>query len=1713
MTTTDDNEVKANQDIKDINSSGQVMTTIDHSEVISNQDIKEISSSGPDLTTTDNIEVKTKKNMKEILSSVPDLTTTDDIEVKTKKDMKEISSSGQESTIADESEVKPNQDIKEITSSDQVMTTTDDNEVKANQDIKDINSSGQVMTTIDHSEVISNQDMKEISSSGPDLTTIDDIKVKTKKGMKEISTSGQESIIADDSKVKPNLDIKEIPSSDQAMTTTDDSEVKANQDMKGITSSGQESTIADVSEVKAVTEMIDLTTSGEESNIVAKDNNIETHINPESETKLESSTNDGQKENEHIVSAVEVSSVSDIKEKIISSNASIIADTDNNIINAESESILESSAKDDKKTMEHINGVEVKIVPDIKELSNSGQDSTMEGKDNCLISKENNVALDKELPKSETLVDNSLASGNVDKYVKDSDEYTISANKSSTQQVILNREAAAESRSEKSMQTIQNANEVETEEQNLNTNKKNGLLSVENENVEILECILDKDILSQGCDISEESQKHEKPAENIFKDTQISSCQEDKSENVCPPNLSRDEENDKVKKCADSVQTEILLPASDAKESKSNRTEDLQEQVYNQAGQNINAEDIVNEEAGSGEMNALKRFFGFAKRRISMKKSKPKIPLLNNSDKSSSLDTNSIEEVPTDENDHEKVGTFKELGNEILEIGSNSGRQIEKTNENITTEDPNQNLSEVIKENNCEDKNSNNNTNKSNVISDKIHSLIAHEEIAAVEVVKKKSDDILGTNGTDNQSADIQSGETVKLEMTMTQNEDNTTEFKTEINNGEIKESVLEEEKENHLEKSEDDQNEIYKPNKLGSEEIKNLNESEENYFIQSTNNASKNKADMKLEGTVPDSTQDMHAEVSNDNITEPLTGVLNKENEVKLEESMSEDENHVTGQEAAKDEGKPPSIVNNEIEEPMNLEAKPHENGKFEDVKQTESKTEEPGCDSNCETQATVPEIIKEDHEIKDMETNQSKEEPSNDLEEYFKLKAEAESMKKAKEHATMKEQSKEVAISSAKSSDKLNEKQNNLDDGNKLVKVVVNNNIDSLINKKEKKTDDNLAREKAKESPKSKKRMGSDLFSQIKSTVFSIQKSKSRSELRLGMQTSELAKSPSTAKVPEEPEKKKSVDEKQGYPHRETTKTNKEKTEKEKDPEPEALPFIASPLIKKRMLEQQREEAPPMKLDAIFAPIRSDSVDDMKTNIKIRGMGDINLKPQVIQKSSVDRNKMDQEYDKKRQARQQIAMPDKPVKFKKPKKKVKEVTPPPKEATPPPPKEPTPPPPRDPTPPIVTIREPTPPPPTPPPREPTPAREPTPEPVPQIQERLSGRLPPRLGINGFDRTGRLVLRALIEAGFSILAVNDPYIPVQQMVHALKHDISQQLPVKRGSRSKKAMDVRETTAGNLMINSQEVQVLREPVNIPWTRLGVNTVIETDLSCNSVPKAKLHLSNLHQGIKLSEAAEPDLIDLKDPDEDSGQDGFDDEALYYGVERVLIANPSPDAKSIALGVNDDDENIRSSVLSHSPASAAALATVLKILDDRFGVKYCSFTLLKASLDSRRDIRVPNLGPNAHASRAVRWDFKENLVPIDSTDVESEVLRILPEMRGKMTGLVMYCPVPQVSTIDLTMTAECESPNLFRDICLELKEAAESSHQGILKYVLKNTQENSASCSFTGSTESVAFDAKSSRQVSNNTVKLLLWFDQESGNAARVVDFVRRFHQIY
>jgi glyceraldehyde 3-phosphate dehydrogenase len=386
---------------------------------------------------------------------------------------------------------------------------------------------------------------------------------------------------------------------------------------------------------------------------------------------------------------------------------------------------------------------------------------------------------------------------------------------------------------------------------------------------------------------------------------------------------------------------------------------------------------------------------------------------------------------------------------------------------------------------------------------------------------------------------------------------------------------------------------------------------------------------------------------------------------------------------------------------------------------------------------------------------------------------------------------------------------------------------------------------------------------------------------------------------------------------------------------------------------------------------------------------------------------------------------------------------------------------------------------------------------------------LPPKIGINGFNGIGRLILRAALEAGLEVKAVNEPFVPLHYMVYMLKFDIAHSSSQYHG----KEFNVREGPTGQLVVNGKVIHVFMEHdvSKIPWELASVNYVVEATEALNTKAEASLHIQKANRGVRMKHLLEmqnenPDLLNG-----DSDALGM----LHAGCKRVVIAGPSPDAPLKVVGINADDLDPEVLVLSHASAPASALTPVLSVIHKKFGIKSCAYTLLKAIRGHSKDsMKCTNAGPTSHA-RSVTWDFSENLVPTQMLSLEEETLRILPFLHKKLKGMCVYVPTPEVSMFDLTLQLEQESgDNLYRDVCVALKEAAsEAPLKTVMRYCMKMSNDNSASSLFASETHSCIIDAKSGCQVTSDTIKLVVWFDNECGHAYRIIDLITNCHVAY
>ena len=483
---------------------------------------------------------------------------------------------------------------------------------------------------------------------------------------------------------------------------------------------------------------------------------------------------------------------------------------------------------------------------------------------------------------------------------------------------------------------------------------------------------------------------------------------------------------------------------------------------------------------------------------------------------------------------------------------------------------------------------------------------------------------------------------------------------------------------------------------------------------------------------------------------------------------------------------------------------------------------------------------------------------------------------------------------------------------------------------------------------------------------------------------------------------------------------KSDRKSVESNNTPDKEAKPkdnIDAKPSYQEIMEQRRQENKEKMermkmskKLDEVFGVLRSESVDDIKkTEITVRGMGNINLNRQKQKKSEVEHNKMD-EYEQKRTTRQQIAMPEKPATFKKPKKSIpKEETPPkPTPAVEPPSKPDETPKPKKKSNFVFITKVPTPPkePTPPPPKSPTPVKEKTPDletkfwptpklptPVPLQMEaeeedliQLEPTKPLKIGINGFDRIGRLAFRTALESGLNVTAINDPFIPLHYMIYSLKFDMA------HAKTRKKEMKVVETPNGQLIVNDKHVSVFKEvdPRKIPWNSAGVNYVIEATESLQSKVNAMHHLENDTAGIAME-----DLINKKEMNGGISESKPAIPLSERTVKKVVVASNSTEFPSFGIGINDERLSRASNVICSISPQANALVLPLKIIQQAFGVRFCSYTFLKAVMGPTKDIKCPTLGPASHRKN-IKWDFSENLVPAPCPSLEEEAIRYLPSM---------------------------------------------------------------------------------------------------------------------
>lgn len=323
-------------------------------------------------------------------------------------------------------------------------------------------------------------------------------------------------------------------------------------------------------------------------------------------------------------------------------------------------------------------------------------------------------------------------------------------------------------------------------------------------------------------------------------------------------------------------------------------------------------------------------------------------------------------------------------------------------------------------------------------------------------------------------------------------------------------------------------------------------------------------------------------------------------------------------------------------------------------------------------------------------------------------------------------------------------------------------------------------------------------------------------------------------------------------------------------------------------------------------------------------------------------------------------------------------------------------------------------------------------------------------IGINGFGRIGRLVLRiALQRSDIKVVAVNDPFIAPEYAAYMFKYDSTH-------GRYKGEVTSKDDT---LVIDGHSIKVFgeKDPASIPWGKAGVDYVIESTGVFTTTEGAQKHI-----------------------------DG--------GAKKVIITAPSSDAPMFVVGVNEQKYTPDLKIVSNASCTTNCLAPLAKVINDKFGIEEGLMTTVHSITATQKTVD----GPSHKDWRGGRT-ASGNIIP-SSTGAAKAVGKVIPELNGKLTGMSLRVPTVDVSVVDLTVRLKKSATYE------EISEAIKAASNGELKGILGYTEDAVVSTDFLGSDYSSIFDQKAGILLSPTFVKLISWYDNEFGYSTRVVDLL-------
>jgi glyceraldehyde 3-phosphate dehydrogenase len=324
------------------------------------------------------------------------------------------------------------------------------------------------------------------------------------------------------------------------------------------------------------------------------------------------------------------------------------------------------------------------------------------------------------------------------------------------------------------------------------------------------------------------------------------------------------------------------------------------------------------------------------------------------------------------------------------------------------------------------------------------------------------------------------------------------------------------------------------------------------------------------------------------------------------------------------------------------------------------------------------------------------------------------------------------------------------------------------------------------------------------------------------------------------------------------------------------------------------------------------------------------------------------------------------------------------------------------------------------------------------------------KIGINGFGRIGRLAFRAAIgRPEIEVVGINDLVEP-DYMAYMLKYD-STHGPFK---------STVEVKNGQLVVNGKSIRVTAEkdPANLKWGEVGAEIVIESTGLFLTKESAQKHIA-------------------------------------AGAKKVVMSAPAKDdTPTFVMGVNHKSLKAEHTIVSNASCTTNCLAPVAKVLNDKFGILEGLMSTVHAVTATQKTVD----GPSGKDWRGGRGGY-QNIIP-SSTGAAKAVALVIPELKGKLTGMSFRVPVADVSVVDLTV--RLAKPASYDQIKAAMKEAAAGELKGILGY----TEDEVVSQDFVGDARTSIFDAKAGIALNDQFVKVVAWYDNEWGYSNKIIDLV-------